>query len=74
MALDTAQKRMMVPGVGRPWMRAVFPVATPTEAWRLNVGNTYGGNALSGAGPADEQDGKMVTPAQHFTRPAEVLG
>ncbi len=27
-------------------MRAVFPVATPTAAWRSGVGLTYNGNAF----------------------------
>ena len=31
-------------------MRGVFPVATPTEAWRINVGMNYAGNALTPAG------------------------
>ena len=41
MALDNQQKRMAVPGVGRPWMRAQYPVATPTVAWRSSIGNVY---------------------------------
>ena len=28
-------------------MRSVFPVASPTEAWRINVGLAYSGNALT---------------------------
>ena len=47
MALDDLEKRQAVLGVARPWMRNIFPVATPDEEWRLNVGNAYGGNALS---------------------------
>ena len=47
MALDSLEKRRNVPGVGRPWMRAKHPVATPDEQWRMASGNTYGGNALS---------------------------
>ena len=47
MAVDSQQKRMSAAGHGRLWMRGVFPVATPTEAWRLNVGAAYAGNALS---------------------------
>ena len=47
--IDTQQKRMSAAGAGRPWKRGVFPVATPTEAWRLNVGMAYAGNALSPA-------------------------
>ena len=53
MALDTQSKRQAAAGVGRPWMRTTFPVATPTEEWRISAGNAYGGNALSpGVGPA----------------------
>ena len=47
MALDSKEKRIAVLGVARPWMRDVFPVATPDEEWRISVGNAYGGNALS---------------------------
>ncbi len=47
MAIDDQEKRMAVMGVARPWMRAVFPVATPDEEWRISVGHAYGGNALS---------------------------
>lgn len=28
-------------------MRTQFPLETPTEAWRLNVGNVYNGNTLA---------------------------
>jgi len=48
MAIDSQQKRMAAAGVGRPWMRATFPVASPTEAWRISVGNAYI-NALTAA-------------------------
>ncbi len=51
MALDTKEKRASVIGVGRPWMRDKFPIATPDEQWRATSGLTYGGNALTpGAG------------------------
>lgn len=50
MAIDTKEKRIAVIGVGRPWLRDVFPIATPDEEWRISVGNAYGGNALSPAG------------------------
>lgn len=50
MAIDTKEKRAAVLGVGRPWMRDKFPVATPDEEWRISSGNAYGGNALSPAG------------------------
>ena len=49
MALDSLEKRRNVPGVGRPWMRMTHPVATPDEQWRMSVGLTYGGNALTPA-------------------------
>ncbi len=47
MAIDSKEKRAAVFGVGRPWMRDKFPVATPDEEWRISSGNAYGGNALS---------------------------
>ena len=47
MALDTAEKRQNLTGVGRPYMRSQFPIATPDEQWRVGIGNAYGGNALS---------------------------
>lgn len=47
MAIDTQQKRQSAAGAGRPFMRTQFPVDTPTEAWRLNVGHAYAGNALT---------------------------
>ena len=51
MAIDSKEKRAAVIGVGRPWMRDKFPVATPDDDWRISSGNAYGGNALSvGAG------------------------
>jgi hypothetical protein len=49
MALDSLEKRRNVPGVGRPWMRMIHPVATPDEQWRMAVGLTYGGNVLTPA-------------------------
>lgn len=52
MALDSKEKRAAVLGVGRPWMRDKFPVATPDEEWRISSGNAYGGNALTAAGGA----------------------
>ena len=47
MAIDSKEKRAAVLGVGRPWMRDKFPVATPDEEWRASSANSYGGNALS---------------------------
>lgn len=51
MALDTKEKRANVIGVGRPYLRDKFPVATPDEQWRIASGNAYGGNALSPVAP-----------------------
>ncbi len=48
MALDTQQKRMSAAGAGRPFMRAVFPVITPTEAWRVGIGIAYNGLDIEG--------------------------
>lgn len=50
MAIDTAEKRQNLTGVGRPYLRSQFPVATPDEEWRIATGNAYGGNALSAVG------------------------
>ena len=41
MALDSALKRRAVAGVARPYMRAQLPAASPTEPWRVSVGNAY---------------------------------
>jgi len=51
MALDSKEKRAGVLGVGRPYMRDKFPVATPDEQWRIASGNAYGGNALDDGAP-----------------------
>ena len=70
MALDTQQKRMSAASMGLPWMSAVFPVASPTEAWRLNVGLAYAGNALSAVTRTDDRTAVgrvMIT----FTSPGE---
>lgn len=47
MALDSKQKRMSVVGVGRPWLRSQLPHGK-NLAWRMSVGLTYAGNAISG--------------------------
>jgi len=47
MAIDSKEKRAGALGVGRPWMRDKFPVATPDEQWRIASGHAYGGNVLS---------------------------
>jgi hypothetical protein len=47
MALDTKEKRQNSLGVGRPYLRNHFPVATPDEEWRIASGIAWGGNALS---------------------------
>ena len=52
MAINTQQRRMSAVGAGRPWMRGVFPVATPTAAWRQNVGLSYAGVTLAAAAVA----------------------
>ena len=49
MAIDSKEKRASVLGVGRPYVRDKFPVATPDEEWRASSANSYGGNALSPA-------------------------
>lgn len=49
MAIDSKEKRANVLGVGRPYMRDKFPVATPDEQWRIASGHAYGGNALDDA-------------------------
>ena len=54
MAMNTQQRRMSATGVGRPFMRAVFPVATPTAAWRQNVGMAYAGITLAAAAVATD--------------------
>ena len=46
MAIDTAEKRQSVPGIGRPWHRVVFPIATPDVQWRASVGNSWGANGI----------------------------
>lgn len=75
MAIDTAQKRVSVTGVGRPWLRGIVPTASKNEPWRHTVGNSYAGFNLEdpGAGPA-VADGRMTTIAKRFTRPEQVLG
>jgi hypothetical protein len=47
MAIDDKEKRQNVIGVGRPFLRNHFPIATPDEQWRIASGLAYGGNALS---------------------------
>ncbi len=70
MALDSAQKRQCAAGAGRPYMRSHFPVATPTEAWRINAGNAYCGNALTPAAP----DIPWPVPLAVILTPVEVVG
>ncbi len=43
MAIDTAQKRHAVPGVGRPFMRSQLPVAAKNAGWRASVGLSFTG-------------------------------
>jgi hypothetical protein len=47
MAIDTQEKRMAAAGVGRPFMRAHFPVATPDTEWRAASGLSYGANGIA---------------------------
>ncbi len=47
MALDSLEKRRNVVGVGRPWMRGGTTPGTNDEQKRAEIGNVYGGNALS---------------------------
>ena len=42
MAIDTKEKRASVIGVGRPYLRDKFPVASPTRRWRASTGLAYG--------------------------------
>ena len=47
MPFDSQQSRQSVVGVGRPWLRSVRPVASPTsKGWRRNVGLSYSGNCF----------------------------
>ncbi len=70
MALDTKEKRAGVIGVGRPWMRDKFPIATPDEQWRATTGLTYGGNALSAvtAGTRRQRQIKSLTRSRRRRR------
>ena len=72
MAIDTKEKRANVPGVGRPWMRDKFPVATPDEQWRMASGLAYGGNALTGVQWSTLPSLQFTLPASRpeFTLPA----
>ena len=60
MALDDKEKRAAVLGVGRPWMRDKFPVATPDQEWRISSGNAYSGNALTPAGGGSHIRGPLA--------------
>ena len=59
MAIDSQQKRMSASGAGRPFMRAVFPQLTPTEAWRLGVGLGYSGLDIEGPAIFGTQQERM---------------
>ncbi len=52
MAIDSKEKRAAILGVGRPYMRDKFPVATPDAEWRASSGNSYGGNELAPSVPS----------------------
>ena len=62
MAIDSAEKRQNVVGVGRPWLRSKLPVATPDEQWRASSANSYGGNPLD-----DTPSGIVATPYYYQT-------
>ncbi len=47
MGIDSKEKRQGITGVGRPYIRDKFPVATPDEEWRIFSGLAYGGNVLT---------------------------
>lgn len=49
MAIDSQKKRMSVTGVGRPYLRATFPVSGKDQGWRASVGNIYSGVTLTAA-------------------------
>ena len=51
MAIDSATKRWAVMGVGRPYMRSVFPVAAKNGAWRASVGHVYPVASFGAAAP-----------------------
>ncbi len=75
MAIDTAQKRASVVGVGRPWLRGIVPTAAKDEPWRHTVGNVYAGFNLDNIGGAPPTaDGRMTTIDRRFSRPTEILG
>lgn len=67
---------MSAAGVGRPWIRSVFPVATPTEDWRQNVGLTYAGISLGAAVPVTGTPGDnivmAVLPLHEVSRPISI--
>ncbi len=60
MAIDTQEKRMAAAGVGRIFMRATFPIATPDVEWRASVGLSYGGNGIASP-PVDDGGGGAMT-------------
>ena len=53
---------MSAAGIARPWMRAVFPVASPTAAWRQNVGMSYAGVTLTSVTVTDARtaSGRLI--------------
>jgi hypothetical protein len=74
MALDSLEKRRNVPGVGRPWMRMIHPVATPDEQWRMAVGLTYGGNAIGAPAGGDGTDMPWSLPTVPPPSPSQAVG
>ncbi len=47
MAIDSKEKRASVIGVGRPYLRDKFPIATPDPQWRASSGLSYGAYIIS---------------------------
>ena len=69
MALDTREKRQTVKGVGRPWLRGPFPIATPDVEWRAAVGNTYGANGFEAPeAPATAGNAFIAPIMHHYTK------
>ena len=47
MAIDSKEKRASVIGVGRPYLRDKFPIASPDPQWRASSGLAYGAYIVS---------------------------
>jgi len=55
MAIDSRAKRMSIPGVARPYMRAQDNDAAAGQAWRQSAGNIYAGISVEAPGGFDEE-------------------